>query len=88
MGLFDWVIPPSPLPCRKCGATLTGLQSKDGDCAMEEIPAERVHRFYAHCDACKTWNEFKVTATAVRIDHDEDAELIADRRAAARLKDK
>lgn len=34
MGMFDWFVPASPLPCSSCGEPLTGFQGKDGPCEL------------------------------------------------------
>ena len=68
MGMFDWVKAPESLTCRKCDGPLTGFQSKDGPCQLEEIPAEQVEYFYTSCKACDEWNEFRVIQpTGLRI---------------------
>lgn len=69
MGMFDYV--KYEANCRKCGELLKEFQSKDGDCMMETLEPKDVQRFYTNCDACDTWNEFKVEPVKI-IHTDED----------------
>ena len=57
MGLFDYVDAPD-ITCR-CGAVVTGWQSKDGPCELGVISTANVDNYYAPCDACHAWHEFR-----------------------------
>ena len=63
--MFDYV--KYKAPCKKCGHVLTGWQSKDGECLMNEVEPKDVRRFYDNCPKCKTWNEYKVIPQSIKI---------------------
>lgn len=46
------------IDCPKCGARVTGFQSKDGPCVLAELEFWEVDNFYSHCPKCETWIEF------------------------------
>lgn len=50
--MFDYVKTPE-IPCPDCGEPLTGFQSKDGPCQLEEVDFWQVDFFYTHCQECK-----------------------------------
>ena len=53
MGMFDYVN--FKMPCPECGEEVTGFQSKDTGCSMDEVEPEATNRFYAPCDNCGAW---------------------------------
>lgn len=67
MGMFDYVN--YEAPCGKCGTMLgpEDWQSKDHHCTMATISPRKVRRFYASCDNCGEWNEFKVKVESYRV---------------------
>lgn len=75
MGLFDCVTGVPEVLCPKCGAPVTGWQTKDAGCFMEDVHFSEVNNFYAICKAglgdptkplsvtmkgCGTWIEFQL----------------------------
>lgn len=59
MGMFDSIVPSEEhVPCPKCGAHLSGFQSKDGPCELKELKPYEVDNFYTGCSECGTWVEF------------------------------
>lgn len=58
MGMFDDVTDVPEVKCRKCGAPVTGWQSKDGPCMLAPVPFWAVRNFYASCAECDEWHEF------------------------------
>ena len=58
MGMFDWVN--YAMPCPQCGVIVDEFQSKGGPCGMETIDFWEVDNFYAFCDQCGAWIEFKL----------------------------
>lgn len=67
MGMFDWVDHPTQ-PCWRCQSPVGGWQSKDADNELATVPPSRVTRFYAACDSCSAWNEYRVVAHVVTIE--------------------
>lgn len=57
MGMFDWV--EFECPCPDCGETLTDFQTKDMMCGLDRLKPWEVNRFYAMCDKCDRWVEFR-----------------------------
>ena len=49
--------------CPTCGQRVTDFQSKDGDCALDNLKPEQVTTWYSSCDKCRTWIEFKWVVT-------------------------
>ena len=71
MGMFDWVRMPTTMNCPKCGAAVSGFQTKDGKRADAEgvcgfldtiTPAEVEEggSIMSHCDRCGEWIEYTV----------------------------
>jgi hypothetical protein len=56
MGCFDYVN--YTCKCPKCGADVSGFQSKDGGCVFETKEMSDVLNFYTSCDQCSEWIEF------------------------------
>lgn len=56
MGMFDWVN--YECDCPKCGAKVTGFQSKDSTCELNDLKPTEVSNFYSSCDECHVWIEF------------------------------
>lgn len=56
MGMFDDVH--FEMDCPKCGATVTGFQSKDLDCELAVVEPDALQNFYASCRSCGAWIEF------------------------------
>ena len=54
MGMFDDV--KFELDCLKCGARVTGFQTKDREIPMMDMldPLDLMH-FYSSCDKCDAW---------------------------------
>jgi len=57
MGMFDYVVPPEPVLCPKCGNPLGDFQSKDGPCTMATLTIGDVDNFYTSC-SCGRWVAF------------------------------
>lgn len=57
MGLFNYV--DYEVACPKCGAPVSGFQTKDGDCCMDTVKPHQVSNFYSSCDKCGFWVEYK-----------------------------
>lgn len=55
MGMFDHVRHEEP--CPTCGEPLTGWQSKDGDCLLEEVEPLDCVEFYTICWKCDLFVE-------------------------------
>ena len=55
MGMFDYVN--FKMPCPECGKEVTGWQTKDTSCDMNEVEPDVTNNFYAPCD-CGCWIEF------------------------------
>lgn len=56
MGMFDDVVPPSPIPCPGCGNPLVAFQSKDAECVLRRITDLReIDHFYTSCPKCNAW---------------------------------
>lgn len=55
MGMFDWV--EHQELCPKCGALVTGFQSKSGPCQLLKLRPDQVERYYAGCRACDLFIE-------------------------------
>lgn len=66
MGMFDRIDTGGPVPCPECGADVTGFQSKDGDCLMHTLHWTTVSVFYASCDKCGRWVEYRREAERER----------------------
>lgn len=45
--------------CPMCGTEVSNFQSKDGPCLLATLEWSQVQNFYAICDNCDTWIEFK-----------------------------
>lgn len=58
MGMYDEMN--VEIPCPRCGATVTGFQSKDGWCNLDVIDASTVRSFYASCDNCEKWIHYYI----------------------------
>jgi hypothetical protein len=57
MGMFNWVR--FTAPCKKCGATLDGFQSKDSEeLDLRTVEPETVEEFYDYCK-CGTMNTYR-----------------------------
>jgi len=56
MGMFDII--DYECKCPVCDNTVTGFQSKDGECLLLHLIPEEVDNFYSGCDVCKTWITF------------------------------
>jgi len=56
MGMFDNV--DYKCDCPKCGSSVSGFQSKDGDCVLETIKPGSVYNFYSSCNNCGVWIDF------------------------------
>ena len=54
MGMFNYVN--FEMPCPKCGKTVRGFQTKDGDVSMELVEIEAVITMYSTCE-CGHWIE-------------------------------
>lgn len=54
MGMFNYVN--FEMPCPKCGETVRGFQTKDGDAGMHLVEIEAVTTMYAGCK-CGYWIE-------------------------------
>lgn len=64
MGMFDYVddgYEPLTLKCHKCGAAVTGFQTKDLNCQLERVQWRDCEYFITQCDECKQWLDCKVT---------------------------
>ena len=46
------------MDCPKCGAKITGFQSKDGLCILATLEFWEVDNFYSPCPSCNAWIEF------------------------------
>ena len=58
MGMFDYVKTPD-ISCPRCGALVTGFQSKDLGCDLVEVDFTEVQEFYSSCKKCDLWMLFK-----------------------------
>jgi len=56
MGMFDYI--KFEMACPKCGAKVSGFQSKDGPCCLIELEYWEVDNFYSSCPQCQTWIEY------------------------------
>ncbi len=56
MGMYDDI--KHEMDCPKCGARVSGFQSKDGGCMLATLEFWAVNNFYASCPSCDTWIEF------------------------------
>jgi hypothetical protein len=56
MGMFDYV--KFSCKCPNCGEEISGFQSKDSSCLMDEIEFNQVDNFYTSCGKCGAWIEF------------------------------
>jgi len=56
MGVFDNV--KFKMDCPKCGAKITGFQSKDGPCILTTLEYWEVNHFYSSCPQCRARIEF------------------------------
>lgn len=56
MGMFDWIN--VTLLCPKCGRTIHGFQSKDGNCMLECLEFWKVDNFYSYCDHCEAMIDY------------------------------
>ena len=57
MGMFDYV--DFECICPLCKSKVTGFQSKDGACMLDNLKIWDVRNFYSHCSGCWLWIEFK-----------------------------
>lgn len=57
MGMFDYVN--FKVKCPTCGMTVKGFQSKDKECTMDTLEYWEVDNFYAMCENCETWVEYR-----------------------------
>ena len=55
MGMFDYV--DYTCKCPKCGAEVTGFQTKSGECTLSTISPEKAGYFYSSCEECDAWIE-------------------------------
>lgn len=67
--MFDWVR--YSAPCTKCGTVITDWQSKDANRTLSTIEISEVEIFYGDCYKCKTWQEYRVTASGVEFVTDD-----------------
>ncbi len=56
MGMFDWI--KYEMDCPKCGARVSGFQSKDEGCTLATLEFWEVDNFYDSCPKCGAWIEF------------------------------
>ena len=56
MGMFDWVR--FKHECPNCGELLTGFQTKDEYCVLEQVKPHKVKNFYTNCRNCDVWIDF------------------------------
>lgn len=56
MGMFDYIN--YECQCPVCHTKVSGFQSKDGDCMMDEIEPTKVNHFYSICKKCGCWIAF------------------------------
>ena len=56
MGMFDYVA--FEMECPKCGAKVTGFQTKSTECILATVSPVLAHNFYSSCDECGVWIEF------------------------------
>jgi len=54
MAMFNYVN--FEMPCPKCGKTVRGFQTKDGDLTMDLVEIEAVVTMYSRCE-CGHWIE-------------------------------
>ena len=52
MGMFNYVN--FEMPCPKCGETVRGFQTKDGDLTIDRVEIEAVVTMYSRCE-CGHW---------------------------------
>lgn len=64
MGMYDDI--KYEMDCPKCGAKVTGFQSKDGPCCFATLEFWEVDNFYSHCGECGTWIEFTLKVEVPR----------------------
>lgn len=65
MGMFNYVN--FEMPCPKCGKTVRGFQTKDGDASMRLVEIEAVLTMYSTCE-CGYWIELsRVPPPAVAV---------------------
>ena len=57
MGMFDHVN--YECICPVCKSKVDDFQTKDGDCILEVVEPTSVHNFYANCNKCGSWIEFR-----------------------------
>lgn len=75
MGMFDEIT--YEAPCPWCGATITGWQSKDGECELSTLTPQELHEeahgpegtdpitFYTGCRECGSWVDIKTRPALV-----------------------
>jgi hypothetical protein len=56
MGMFDHVN--FKTKCPNCSADVSGFQTKDSKCLMQEVEPWTVRNFYTSCSECNTWIEY------------------------------
>lgn len=58
MGMFDYI--KFETVCPNCDGEIKDFQSKDSGCFMTHLEFWEVDNFYASCDKCHTWVEYKI----------------------------
>lgn len=58
MGMFDYI--KLEIKCPICEKKVSGFQSKDGTCLMNELEFWEVNNFYSSCSYCSSWIEFNI----------------------------
>jgi len=77
MGMYDDIN--YSMDCPKCGASVGGFQSKDGNCILGTLEFWEVSNFYTHCPKCSAWIEFNCKKPAPKLSI-EDYEMTVEER--------